>query len=107
MGLGGGQVACLAAVVAGYLYQVRRVANVTGLDLAQYWKSLAAPLAISLVMGAFCFGVSFIPGLGRPFLNIALGAGICLFTYAGSLAWVLQKTPNAFVPDGNQATIPS
>jgi len=105
LGLGGGQVACLAAVVAGYLYQVRRAANVTGLDLGQYWKSLATPLAISLVMGAICFGMSFIPGLGHPFLNIVLGAGISLVTYAFSLAYVLQKAPNAFVPDVNQATI--
>jgi hypothetical protein len=58
-------------------------------------------------MGAICFGMSFIPGQGHPFLNIVLGAGISLVTYAFSLAYVLQKTPNVFVPDGNQATIPS
>jgi len=57
------------------LYQVRRAANVTGL-ISDNMESFGDPgSAISAGMGAICFGMSFIPGLGHPFLNIVLGAG--------------------------------
>jgi lipopolysaccharide exporter len=107
LGIGGGQLACLIAVVAGYFYQVRRAVTVTGLDLSQYGRSLAVPFAISLGMGAICFGIKLIPGLGNPLLNIVLGGGTLLGTYALSLAYLFRTTPNPFLQNGNQATIPS
>jgi hypothetical protein len=105
--LGGGQLACLAAVVVGYLYQVRRIANVTGIDLRQYWKSFAVPFTISVGMAAICFGMRLIPGVGHPLLNIVLGAAACLVAYALSLAYVIRNMPNLFVQDANQAASPS
>ena len=51
-GLWGGQLACLIAVVVGYLLQVERIRKVTGLRLAEYWKSFLIPAAASLVIVA-------------------------------------------------------
>jgi O-antigen/teichoic acid export membrane protein len=102
-GLGGGQLACLCAVIAGFLYQVRLVARVTGLALPQYWRSFLMPLIISFSMAAICTGMKFVPALRRPFLNITLGAFVCLGAYALSLAHVMRTTPNLFARDADHA----
>jgi PST family polysaccharide transporter len=96
-GLGGGQLACLGAIVVGYLYQVHRVAKITGLDLLEYWNSFAVPLAISVGMALASYGMKMIPGLSHPLPIIVLGVVACLGAYAVSLAYMLRSAPKTSV----------
>jgi O-antigen/teichoic acid export membrane protein len=99
-GLSGGQLACLGAIVIGYLYQVDRIAKVTGLNRFEYWKSFAVPLAISLAVAAICSGIRLITGVG-PLLNILVGLTACLIAYALSLAYMLRSSTTILVQDAN------
>ena len=77
----GGQVACLAAMTVGYLFQVLRVKGLTGLNLAAYSKSFLIATAASL-----CFLVLSIPTrsfvvFSRPAANISLGIVGCVLSY--------------------------
>ncbi len=88
-GLWGGQLACLIAVFAGYLLQVERIRKVTGLRLADYWRSFPIPALCSLVIVALWLAVRVAGILGRPAPNLFLG--ICGTVLASGFAWALSS----------------
>ncbi len=82
LGIVGGQVAALLAIIVSYLLQVIRMRGLTGLDLSRYARAFApAGLAsagiLVAVLGARSLGLAT-----RPVANITLGAGACLIAYA-------------------------
>jgi O-antigen/teichoic acid export membrane protein len=82
LGVVGGQVAALLAIIVSYLFQVIRMRGLTGLNLLRYGKALV-PAALAsggiLVAG---LGARFFGLATRPVANIALGAGACIIAYA-------------------------
>ena len=86
-GIWGGQLACLIAVVVGYLLQVERIRKVTGLRLSEYWKNFLTPAVASLVIVAIWLITESMGVLTRPAPNILLGIFGCLLAYgfAGAL----------------------
>ena len=82
LGMVGGQVAALLAIVVSYLLQVLRMRELTGLDLLRYGKAFVPAMLVSggllgIGLGAHLFGLAT-----RPLANIALSAGACVLAYA-------------------------
>ena len=90
VGLWGGQLACLIAVVVGYLLQVERIRKVTGLRLAEYWKSFLIPFSVSLVIAALWLAAASMGALARPVSNVVWGALGCFLAYGFSYAITLR-----------------
>jgi len=80
-GLWGPQLACLIAVVAGYLLQVERIRKVTGLSLSEYWKSFSLPVLTSIAVAAAWFAARSTGVLAQPVANILFGICGCLAAY--------------------------
>lgn len=82
LGLEGGQVAALIAIAAGYLLQILRIRNVTGLNVFRYSRSFASATLTGIGIVALGAAAHFF-GLGNtPFANIAVAATVCLLAYA-------------------------
>ena len=80
-GLLGGQLACVAACAAGWLFQVARIRHITHLGMARYFGSFVAAIAISSVVAVVCLGQRF-AGLGnKPIVTIAFGVVGCAVAY--------------------------
>lgn len=80
-GLLGGQLACIAACAAGWLFQVARIRHITHLRMARYFGSFLAAIAISSVVAVVCLGQR-LAGIGdRPVVTIAFGLLGCLVAY--------------------------
>ena len=89
-GLVGGQLACLIAVVVGYLFQIERVRKVTGLDLLQYRKNFLIAGAISLSGIAVCLLARYFGGSAPPIANIFQGIVACLVAYGLAYAVIIR-----------------
>jgi lipopolysaccharide exporter len=82
LGVVGGQVSALLAIILSYILQVVRMRGLTGLDLLRYGKAFV-PAALGslgmlgLVLGGRSLGLA--PG---PIADIALCTGCCLIAYA-------------------------
>jgi len=85
LGVMGGQVAALVAIIVGYLLQIMRVRGLTGLDLRRYGKAFAPAAIVSAGILVAGLGVRFLGLATKPLANIALGAGSCLIGYALSV----------------------
>jgi O-antigen/teichoic acid export membrane protein len=86
----GGQVACLLAVMVGYVLQVLRVRRLIGLDLTLYSKGfLIATLASMSVVAVSLSGLLLVV-LARPVFNITLGIVGCLLAYVIGYAILLR-----------------
>ncbi len=81
LGIWAGQLACLIAVVVGYLLQVERMRKVTGLHLSEYWKTFLIPATASLVIAALWFATWSLGALTRPAPIIIFGILSCLLAY--------------------------
>jgi O-antigen/teichoic acid export membrane protein len=90
-GLVGGQLACLVAIVVGYLFQLARIRGLTGLDLAQYAKSFPLAIGISASVAVVCLGTRLSPSLGRPIPTLVFGVLGCLLAYGFSAAFFLHS----------------
>ncbi len=90
-GMVGGQLACLIAVVAGYLVQIERIRKVTNLDLSQYRKSFVLAALISLSTVAIGLVVRSFGGFTKPPVAVLAGLLGCLVTYGLAYA-VVGKT---------------
>jgi hypothetical protein len=90
-GLVGGQLACLVAVVVGYLFQLERVRGLTDLDLSQYSKSFPIAVGVSFSVAVVCLGARLSPAFGRPVPTIIVGVVGCLLAYAFSAALFLHN----------------
>ena len=82
LGVVGGQVSALLAIILSYILQMERMHGLTGLDLLRYGKAFV-PAALGsfgmlgLVLGGRRLGLT--PG---PVSDIALCAGCCFIAYA-------------------------
>jgi len=80
-GMVGGQLAALACIIVGYLFQIERIRHVTGLKLSDYRKSVAIGSVLSLSGVAVYLLFRWIGSSTRPIPNVLLGILICLLTY--------------------------
>jgi lipopolysaccharide exporter len=80
-GMVGGQLAALACMIVGYLFQIERVRQVTGLKLSEYRKSVALGCGISLSGAAVYLVSRWVGSSTRPIPNVLLGVLGCLLTY--------------------------
>jgi O-antigen/teichoic acid export membrane protein len=72
-GLAGGQLACLLAVVVGFVFQLVRVQKLTDLSLTEFAKPFLSGLALSgSILAIWLFTQPF-RQLSRPYVNILLG----------------------------------
>jgi O-antigen/teichoic acid export membrane protein len=90
-GMVGGQLACLIAVVAGYLFQIERIRKVTGLDLSRYRRSFLLAGLISLSSVAICLVMRSLGGFEKPVFTVLLGALGCVVTYGFAYAFIVRK----------------
>jgi O-antigen/teichoic acid export membrane protein len=82
LGVVGGQVAALLAIIVSYFLQVIRMRGLTGLDLTRYGKAFVPAALVSAGILVAGLGARFLGLATRPIANIALGAGTCLIGYA-------------------------
>jgi O-antigen/teichoic acid export membrane protein len=82
LGVVGGQVAALLAIIVSYLLQVIRMRGLTGLDLLRYGKALVPAALVSGGILGVGLGARFLGLATRPLANIALGASACVIAYA-------------------------
>ncbi len=82
LGVVGGQVAALLAIIVSYLLQVIRMRGLTGLDLLRYGKAFVPAALVSAGILVVGLGARFLGLATRPLANIALGAGACVIAYA-------------------------
>ena len=82
LGVVGGQVAALLAIIVSYLLQVIRMRELTGLDLLRYAKPLVPAVLVSSGLLGVGLGARFLGLATRPLANIALGTGACVIAYA-------------------------
>jgi hypothetical protein len=87
----GGQVACLAAVIVGYLFQVARIRGLTGLDLRKYCGIFLLSAIVSASVPAIYLGPRFFSPITSPMSNIALGVVGCFLAYALAGAVLLRN----------------
>lgn len=94
-GLWGGQLACVIAVIVGYLLQVERMRKVTGLRLSEYWRCFLIPAAASLVTAVLWLATGSIGALARPAPNLILGVLGCLLAYGLACAVSFRRPREA------------
>ena len=82
LGVVGGQVAALLAIIVSYSLQVIRMRELTGLELLRYGKAFVPAALVSAGILVAGLGASFLGLATRPLANIALGAGACVVAYA-------------------------
>jgi PST family polysaccharide transporter len=85
LGLAGGQLACLIAIVAGYLFQIARTRRLIRLDLAEYANTFFLPTLVSFSVVAICLVTHLFAPLVRPLPNIMFGIVGCVLAYSLSL----------------------
>jgi O-antigen/teichoic acid export membrane protein len=78
----GGQIATLLATAVGYLFQLKRLRAVTGLNLLQYGRAFVQPAIgsagiLGIVLGSRRLGIT-----ARPSADIALCIGSCVVACA-------------------------
>ena len=99
MGVVGGQVAALVAIIVSYLFQIMRMRGLTGLDLRRYAQAFIPAMVASAVILVLGIGARSFGFEARPGVNIALGAAACLTAYAFSVpAFVRTKQTAALQP---------
>jgi PST family polysaccharide transporter/lipopolysaccharide exporter len=82
LGVVGGQVAALLAILVSYSLQLNRVRTITGLNLLRYGRAFIPAAAVSAgVLGAG-LGVGFLGLATTPVSRIALGAAACITAYS-------------------------
>ena len=90
----GGQLACVAACAAGWLFQVARIKSITDLSMGQYFGSFFAGLGISSVVAMVCLGQRA-TGWRGPVVNIAFGVIGCAAAYALAGVIYLRRAEQA------------
>jgi lipopolysaccharide exporter len=82
MGMVGGQVAALLAIIVSYLLQVFRMRNLTGLDLLRYGRAFAPATVASVGILLAGYAIHFLGVASNPGANLALVAGVSVIAYA-------------------------
>lgn len=91
LGLVGGQVAALIAMIAGFLLQAERVPHVTGFKVIQYGRILLGSAAGSAAVPVVWLAAQTLFPTMRPITSIAYGALGCLLAYAIAGATLLRR----------------
>jgi hypothetical protein len=81
LGPAGGQLAALASIGVGFLFQIDRIRHLTGFNLAQYAKAFSLAAGISICVACVYFGTRPFGYFAGPMPNILLGAVGCLLAY--------------------------
>jgi O-antigen/teichoic acid export membrane protein len=81
-GIIGGQLACLAAITVGFLFQIYRVSRLTGLNLSSYGGLFLVAAGVSLSAVAVCLGARYIFLSQRPVPSVLFGVAGCLLAYS-------------------------
>jgi O-antigen/teichoic acid export membrane protein len=99
LGLVGGQVAALLAIVASYGLQIWRMRELTGLNLLRYGRAFVPAVLASA--GALGIGLCarFVGLANRPSANLALGATLCAIAYALCVPAFLRIRQTAQAPE--------
>jgi O-antigen/teichoic acid export membrane protein len=82
LGVIGGQVAALLAILVGYLLQLLRMRGLTGLDVLRYVKAFVPAAPVSLGLLGVGLGARYLGLATRPLATIGLGVGACVVAYA-------------------------
>jgi O-antigen/teichoic acid export membrane protein len=85
LGVVGGQVAALLAIIVSYLLQVERVRAVTGLNVTRYAKAFVPATLVSVGILIAGFGARSLGLATRPVPNLALGIGAVIIAYTLSV----------------------
>ncbi len=94
LGMVGGQVAALLAIIVSYLLQVIRMRDLTGLDLLRYGKTIVPAALASAGILAAGYGFRVFGLATGPVANMTLGAGACIIAYAlTAFAFIRRKRP--------------
>jgi len=92
LGVWGAQLACLIAIIIGYLLQLERLRKLTGLSLSEYRKAFAIPALVTLgVMVVLLLARSLGPQF-RVVPSVTFGLVVCLIAYALSAAMLLRTS---------------
>lgn len=82
LGVVGGQVAALVAILVSYLLQVMRIRRLTGLNLARYGKAFARAGLVSVGLLVGGLGLHLLGLAKGPVAQIALAFCACLIAYS-------------------------
>jgi lipopolysaccharide exporter len=94
-GLLGGQLASVAACVAGWLFQIARIRQITHLSIGRYFGSFFLAVAISGAVIVACVGQR-LAGVGSgPIATIAFGVVGCAVAYGLAGAFFLRESAQA------------
>jgi O-antigen/teichoic acid export membrane protein len=94
-GLPGGQIASIAACVAGYLFQIVRIRSITRLSMTRYFGSFLMAIAVSSVVVIAWIGARASGASDRPIVNIAFGVTGCAIAYVLAGLFFLQTSEQA------------
>jgi PST family polysaccharide transporter len=94
-GLPGGQIACVVACFAGYLFQIARIHSITRLNLTQYFGSFLIAMAVSSVVAIAWLGARASGASDRPISNIAFGVIGCAAAYVFAGVFFLRTSEQA------------
>jgi O-antigen/teichoic acid export membrane protein len=81
LGLAGGQIAALLAIVVGYFFQVVVVRQLTNLNLFRYGRAFVRSTVVSAGVLTVCLAARFLRVATAPAANVALGIGACVIAY--------------------------
>lgn len=90
LGMVGGQVAALAAIIISYILQVIRMRSLIGLNLLRYARTFAPAALASAGILIAGYGFRVIGFAAKPATNITIGAVACLAAYALCLLAVVR-----------------
>lgn len=103
LGMVGGQVATLLAVIVSLLLQIARMHALTGLDLFRYGRAFGPAVLVSGGILGVGLGAQMLGLATRPLANIALGAGACAIAYAlcvPAFMKIKQTAQATAIPEG-------
>jgi lipopolysaccharide exporter len=85
-GFMGAQLAAVVAMALGYVFQVARMRQLTGLGIAAYTRTFLVAASFSVLVLAVCFGAMPFALFSHPLPNVMVGVTACGFAYylAGS-----------------------
>jgi len=91
LGMVGGQVAALVAIIISYLLQVFRMRSLTGLNLLRYARTFvpAALASVGILIAGYgfrMFGLTV-----KPATNLTIGAATCITAYTLCLLAVMRR----------------
>lgn len=92
MGPTGGQIACLVAVLVGYLFQVERVRGLTGLRMWNYFGVFFVSAAASIIVPIVYLGSRSLMRFTAPVVDIGLGIVGCLLAYLLTASVLLRSS---------------